>query len=65
MGEIVASEVYVRWRCTSLSGPRPTYDVVRITRTAERLAGPFKTVRAAQKWIESGQLTLGGDACAD
>lgn len=43
----------VRW---IVCGPTfREFAVVRITTTEEHLAGPFKTLRQAQKWIVSNQ----------
>lgn len=50
-----------------LTGPvsKLEFEVVQVTTTYERLAGPFKTKRQAEKWIVSNrsQPTL-MDECA-
>jgi hypothetical protein len=55
-GSVVTSEV--RWRFTS--AVERSYEVVRVTTIVERLAGPFKTKRQAEKAIAGGAQPLGG-----
>lgn len=42
---------HARW---ILTGPidHPEFEVVSITTTVESLAGPFKTKRQAEKWLQ-------------
>lgn len=60
MSTVVSTEV--RWRISNgLSQKGPVeYDVVRIVKSVEKLAGPFRTKRQAEKAIAAGVQELAG-----